>query len=266
MATPKDILASSNANRSGATDHRPVVGLTSRTMQVRSSNRARSVETMARTFLSAIEAAGGRAILIPNSEDPSLAEGYLDLVNAIVFTGGDDPHPGVFGEDPHPNVDVVDERRDRFEFMLARDAHARGLPTLGVCRGIQMMNIALGGDIYQDLVTQADAPICHAQKTMDDGPWHEVMIEPGSQLAALLGGGRRRVNSYHHQAVRRLGTGLTVSAKTTGDGLIEALEDPEKPYFIGVQWHPELWPDDHALFEGLIQAARDCMQSASKGR
>lgn len=253
------------AARPHRADGRPVIGLTARTMIVRSSRRERYVETLARTFVNAIETAGGRAILLPNSEDPALAEGYLDLVDGIVFTGGDDPHPGVFGEDPHPNVDVVDERRDRFEFALARDAHARGLPTLGVCRGIQMMNIALGGDIYQDLVTQAENPISHTQRTLDDAPWHDIEIEPGTRLAEVLGSGRRRVNSYHHQAVRRLGTGLVASARTA-DGLVEALEDPEKPYFLGVQWHPELWADDHGLFEALIRSARPGMQSASNGR
>ncbi|MDH3590473.1 MAG: gamma-glutamyl-gamma-aminobutyrate hydrolase family protein [Planctomycetota bacterium] len=246
-----------------ATTDTPVIGLTARTMRVRSSNRLRAVEAVGRTFVDALEAAGARAVLLPNSSVPARAAGYLDLVHGVVLTGGDDPHPSLFGEAPHPKVETIDERRDRFEVALIREAHTRGLPTLGVCRGAQMMNVALGGDIFQDIPSQTDSTVGHVQRTLDDRPWHDVDIEVGSRLATLLGAGVRRVNSYHHQACRRVGKGLAVAAKTCGDGLIEALEDPQMPYFIGVQWHPELEPDESAIWTGLVQAARDRLHSAS---
>ena len=245
---------------------RPVVGLTSRTMQLAGTGKTRATETVTRSYVEAVERAGALAVLLPNAE-PARAPAYLDLIDGLLLTGGDDPHPRHFGEEPHPLIEAVDDRRDWFELAMVRAAHERGLPVLGLCRGVQMMNIALGGDIYQDIGSQTETTVRHVQTRLDDGPWHEVEIDPGSRLAALLGGGRRPVNSFHHQSCRRLADGLRVSATAVGDGLIEAVEDPERDFFLGVQWHPELAGEAaDPLFAAFFEAAREWAAAASKER
>ena len=228
------------------------------------------METVPRAYTEALEGAGALPVLLPNADDPALAETYLDLIDGLLLSGGDDPHPRHFGEEPHPNLEMVDERRDLFEIALARGARRRGLPVFGICRGIQLLNIAAGGDIYQDLVTQSDSQIRHVQRTVADGPWHEVEITPGSRLAEITGEERLAVNSFHHQACRRPGAGLQVVARS-GDGLIEALEEPNTPFCLGVQWHPELAQNEprsasRALFAAFANAASAVASEASKKR
>ena len=250
---------------------RPVVGLTARTLTLRSSHKDRPAETVARAYVEALEQAGARPLLLPNVSDAAAAAAYLDLLDGLVLTGGDDPHPRFFGEDPHPRIERVDARRDAFEIALVKEARARLMPVLGICRGVQIMNIALGGDIYQDVVSQTDSGVCHNQQTTDDGPWHDVEVSPGSVLARYLGAGPLAVNSFHHQACRRMGRGLEATATTMGDGLVEAVEDPSLPFFVGVQWHPEIgFLEDQeparALFKGFVEAAREAAGAASKSR
>jgi len=241
----------------------PVIGLTSRTLALEAARKTRPTETVSRSYVEAIEGAGGLAVLLPNA-GPAEAERYLDLLDGILLTGGDDPHPRVFGEEPHPRIELVDERRDGFEIALVRGARERGTPILGLCRGVQMLNIACGGDIYQDIASQTDSKLQHAQRRLDDGPWHEIEIRGGTRLARILGAGRRRVNSFHHQACRRPGEGLEITAVAAGDGLTEALEDPRHPFLLGVQWHPELAPDEKKLFEAFVEAAGEQARTASK--
>jgi putative glutamine amidotransferase len=132
------------------------------------------------------------------------------------------------------------------------------------------MNVALGGDLYQDVPSQAESAVGHAQKTLREGAWHEIDIRPGTRLAEILRDTRVAVNSYHHQACRRVAPGLTVTA-TTSDGLVEALEDPGHPFFLAVQWHPEVLEGGEAvstkrLFAAFVAAAREFRQLSSKGR
>lgn len=243
-----------------------IVGLTSRALRLRAAGRERPVETVARAYVEALEAEGALAVLLPSPAAPERAEEYAARLDGIVLTGGDDPHPHLFGEEAHPGIERVDSRRDRFEVALVRAARRRGLPLFGICRGVQLLNIALGGDIYQDIEAQAGASICHSQRTLADGPWHEIEIAAGSRLAGYLGARRLAVNSYHHQACRRPGEGLVVSATAVGDGMVEALEDPSHPFFLGVQWHPEIGPDEagRSLFSGFVQAAREAADASSK--
>lgn len=250
---------------------RPVIGLTSRTLPLKAAQKTRLAETVARAYLAPLEAAGALPVLLPNCDDAGLAEAYLDLVDGLLLTGGDDPHPRAFGEAPHPRIDVVDERRDRFELALVPAARARGLPVFGICRGVQLMNVALGGDIFQDVPSQTESSVSHAQKTIDDGPWHDVEVAADSRLAAIVGAGVHRVNSFHHQACRRLGNGLSAAATAVGDGLVEAVEDPARVFFLGVQWHPEIGPGGpekagRALFQAFVEAARETATASSKGR
>jgi len=225
---------------------------------------------MARVFADILEQVGVLPVMLPNLADPDLAEAYLPGLDGVVLTGGDDPHPEAFGEAPHRRIETVDRRRDRFEFALVKAAHAGGWPVLGICRGVQVMNIALGGDIWQDIASQTPSTVCHNQKTMDEGPWHTVEIRPGTLLHRLLGTERADVNSYHHQACRRPGEGLVASAVCAGDGMVEAVEDPQADFFLGVQWHPEsVGLDDPVakrLFEGFAAAAGRWAAAASKDR
>jgi putative glutamine amidotransferase len=249
----------------------PVIGLTAWTRALRAAAKDRSVDTVPRAYVTALEAAGAVPVLLPTPGDPSRVAPYLRLVDGVLLTGGDDVHPRHFGEPPHPKIDLVDERRDAFEIALVRAARDAGVPVFGVCRGVQLMNVALGGDIFQDIPSQTESPVCHVQRTLDDGPWHEVDVAPGSLLGRLFGGGRAMVNSFHHQACRRLGEGLAACARTVGDGLIEAVEDPSAVFFLGVQWHAELAAaagdaPSQALFAGFVAAARDSGAGASNLR
>jgi putative glutamine amidotransferase len=244
----------------------PVIGLTSRTLRLRAAAKDRPVETVARAYVDALEAEGALCVLLPNPAETARAAEYAALLDGIVLTGGDDPHAHLFGEEPHPKIERVDLRRDRFEIALVRAARERELPLLGICRGVQLLNIALGGDIYQDIEAQTDSSVCHSQHTLGDEAWHEVEIPEGSRLAGYLGQRRLAVNSFHHQACRRPGKGLSVAATAVGDGLVEALEDPEHAFFLGVQWHPEIGPDaaSRGLFAGFVQAAREAASASSK--
>jgi putative glutamine amidotransferase len=237
----------------------PVIGLTSRTLPFPANKKQRPTETVTRTYVEAVERAGGLCMMIPNL-DVSRAAAYLDRIDALLLTGGDDPDPELFGEEPHPNIEMVDSRRDLFEVSLVRGAVERAMPVFGICRGAQLLNIALGGDIYQDIGSQTESSLQHTQRRLDDGPWHEIDVEPNSRLGSLLEGsltGRSmRVNSFHHQACRRAGDGLTVCARAR-DGLPEALEMGDHPFFLGVQWHPELGGNgSEALFSAFIKAAQ----------
>ncbi|MHC4341988.1 MAG: gamma-glutamyl-gamma-aminobutyrate hydrolase family protein [Planctomycetota bacterium] len=243
---------------------KPVVGLTARTLPLQAARKMRPTETVARSYIEPLEAEGALVLLLPNGE-PERAEDYLALLDGLLLTGGDDPHAHLFGEEPHPSIEMVDGRRDRFEIALVRAARASGIPVLGLCRGIQLMNIALGGDIYQDIGDQTGSQVRHSQTRVDDGPWHKITVEPESVLGGILGGGERTVNSFHHQACRRLGEGLVASAKSPQDGLIEAMEDPSEAFFVGVQWHPELSPEaDGPLFRAFVEAASRKRAAASK--
>ena len=233
----------------------PVIGLTSRTLPMQAARQTRPTETVARSYIEPLEACGALPLLIPNA-DPARADAYLDRIDGLLLTGGDDPHPHLFGEEPHPAVELVDERRDRFEIELCKTARAREMPVFGICRGVQILNIALGGDIYQDIPAQTESNVRHAQTRLDDGPWHRVEISAKSRLAQVLGTAEFAVNSFHHQACRKLGVGLTVCATSPQDGLIEALEVAGLPFFLGVQWHPELaGAQREPLFEEFVRVA-----------
>lgn len=251
-------------------DTRPLIGLSAWTRLVRSGQKERPNETAPRGYMEGVEGAQGLPVLLPNSADPSRAPSYVERIDGLLLTGGDDVHPRLYGEAPHPRLDLVDERRDAFEIALVRAARERGLPVLGICRGIQVMNVALGGDLYQDLPSQADSDVGHSQKTLDEGPWHDVEIRRGTRLAEILGEAKTAVNSYHHQACRRVAQGLSVSA-TAPDGIVEAFEDPGQPFFLAVQWHPEALEGGAAatsrrLFAAFVEAAREFRLLASKVR
>ena len=210
-------------------------------------------------YTEALARVGGIPLLLPfvgQEEIPYLLEG----LEGIILSGGGDPDPSLYGEEPRPGLGEVEPARDLFELTLVSQALKKGLPLLAVCRGMQLLNVALGGSLIQDLASEEDSFIKHRQQAPDWYPGHGLQIEEESLLFKLLGKRRIRVNSFHHQAVKRTGEGLEVTAISPADGVIEAVEGKEHPFLLGVQWHPELMWQRHQssllLFQGLVKAAR----------
>lgn len=231
---------------------RPRIGLTL------DADAAHARYELRASYVDAVLAAGGLPILLPHV--PEAAGAYLALVEGLVVTGGAfDVPPELYGEARRKECGPCKPERTAFERDLLEAALAARLPVLGVCGGMQLLNVVRGGTLYQDLV--ADAGLGgHEQPAPKDVPSHAVAVVPGTQLAALVGGGTLRVNSTHHQAVREPGAGVLVSGRAP-DGVVEAIELPDLPFAVGVQWHPEavLRHDARqaALYRGLVAAARD---------
>jgi putative glutamine amidotransferase len=214
-------------------------------------------------YVRAVETAGGLPLVLApgDPKDASaLAAAYLDRVGALVLSGGADVDPALYGEARHETVTRVFPERDAFELALVKDALERDMPVLAICRGHQLLNVAAGGTLFQDIASQVDAAAVHDP---DQERWercHEVAVVPGTRLARILGSERVAVNSFHHQAVKDLGRGLVLSARGCDDDVIEAMEMPDQRFVIGVQWHPESFWDRPAgfqpLFEALVDAAR----------
>lgn len=209
-------------------------------------------EEKLRPYLDRLAAAGATYEVLPWSGDPARD---ATRFAALVLCGGDDVDARRWGEPNHPTVELVPAARDEYEIALVRAARAAGTPILGVCRGEQVINVALGGTLVQHV---PDVP---GAGTHGGGATHDVRIEPGTRLASISGLSTAAVNSFHHQAVGRLAPGLRVSARAP-DGIVEGVEpeDPAAPFLVGVQWHPERDGNPAALaaglFEALVAAAR----------
>ncbi|HME07221.1 MAG TPA: gamma-glutamyl-gamma-aminobutyrate hydrolase family protein [Bryobacteraceae bacterium] len=179
----------------------------------------------------------------------------MEAFSGLILTGGSDVDPALYGEERHPKTEPSDGERDREEIRLLNEAMARDLPVLAICRGLQLMNVALGGTLTQHL----DPPDRHrVKRPPKSAPVHEIKIEPGTLLASIAGTECWQVNSRHHQAVKKLGAGLRTSATDPMDGTVEAIERPDKAFVLGVQWHPEnlvfTQPDQLKLFLRLGEA------------
>lgn len=215
---------------------------------------------LGRFYTAAVEAAGGLPLLLPYPLPDSGMDRLLDLVDGLLLSGGGDVDPVYFGEEPVPGCGKITPERDDFELALTRRALSAGLPVLGICRGAQVLNIAAGGDIYQDIVTQVPGCLKHSQKAPRWCATHGIMVEGGTRLARILGSGSLRVNSFHHQAIRRPAPGFVVSARAK-DGIIEAIESIGPAFALGVQWHPEaMWERNKgslALFTALVEAGKN---------
>jgi putative glutamine amidotransferase len=213
-------------------------------------------------YLAAVERAGGTPILLTPAHGEEALSDLLSLCDGLLLTGGEDVDPARYGEPPHPALDTVSTERDEMELRLIREAMERGIPVLAVCRGIQILNVAFGGSLVQDLPSQRPDGLRHVQEAPITARWHDVRVEPGSRLAQLVGAERLPVNSYHHQAVNRLGAGLRPVA-WADDGLVEGVEAADGRWVVGVQWHPERGdpdaPDDdpdRRLLREFVEEAR----------
>jgi putative glutamine amidotransferase len=219
-----------------------------------------------KNYVEAVEAAGGEALALTGGEQSP--DTILDQLEGLVLTGGKDIDPETYGQTTHADLGVdVDSARDALELPLTRRALDRDLPVLGICRGIQVMNVAAGGTLHQDIVLAGHAQGSHNQREAsprppDDAGVHEVAITPGSRLAGIVGAVQIGVNTFHHQVIDRLAPQFTVVARSVepeGAGVIEAVEVRGRAFALGVQWHPErMWkaaPACARLFQALVEAA-----------
>lgn len=208
----------------------------------------------------AVAAAGGAPLLIPCSREEALLEGFLQAVDGLIFSGsGADLDPRHYGEDPLPGLGRGNPERLDSELELARRALAGSLPLLGICGGLQTLNVAAGGTLYQDIPSQLPDALQHKPGGSPSKPSHPVSVEEASLLEAILGTRAVEVNSTHHQAVKEAARGFRVTAEAP-DGVVEALEGPAGRFCLGVQWHPEYMAgwcrQSRAIFEALVAAAR----------
>jgi putative glutamine amidotransferase len=240
---------------------RPLIGITTGLRKVRASVGEEPAHVLWPNYAAMVRAAGGIPVaLVPG--DPAEAEEILGRLDGLVFTGGGDVDPSLYGGSLRPRVYGIDRARDEFEVALAKAAEAVNLPTLCICRGMQLMNVALGGTLIEDLADDDPSRLAHwvDGEGLPQDAEHEVAVDPGSTVAKALGTDNLVVNSIHHQAVRTCAPGLIVTG-TAPDGVIEAVEpaDPEWPMWA-VQWHPEVLGESHdpsvRLFKALIDAAR----------
>ena len=219
-------------------------------------------------YLDAVARAGGIPLLLTPQHAPEARAALWARASGLLLTGGGDIDPARFDEAPHATSADVSAARDDLEIDLARRALAEGVPLLAVCRGIQVLNVALGGSLYQDIPTEPGSPIAHSQAEPRTQPTHAVKVQPGSRLGDVLGRLDVDVNSMHHQAIRRPGEGLRVVA-WAADGIVEGAEVPGHPFALAVQWHPEemIAHDASArnLFTALVSAAT-AYRGTSTGR
>jgi len=237
---------------------RPVIGITSYAQEASWGVWKLPAVLIPLAYVDSIERAGGRAVVIPPAEDD--IEVTLDALDGIVFSGGADVDPVHYGADPHPETDTPQTRRDAGEMALLRAALERDLPTLAICRGFQLLNVARGGDLIQHLPEQIGNDV-HKQ-VPGEFAVHPVEVKEGSVLEAIVGSTPGEVTSHHHQALGRVGDGLVESA-WAADGTLEGVEDPSSRFLVGVQWHPEA-SEDAALFEALVEQAREYREARTK--
>jgi len=212
------------------------------------------------TYVDSLRRAGAIPVLIP--PQPENAADVVGDLDGLLLAGGDDCDPAAYGEPRHPTVEPMDPRRQDNDLSLARVARDRGIPTLGICLGVQVMNVAAGGTLIQHIESDID----HASEPSDRHR-HDVAIDGGTRLARILGERELEVNSSHHQAIKEIGDGLRVSAHAP-DGIVEGLEDPRHPFYLGVQWHPEDMSGEtsaSAIFGAFVEAARKYSESKRRG-
>ena len=229
---------------------KPLIGITTYVTPAKWSYWELEAALIPVDYVRAVERAGGRALLVPPSEEG--VEETLEALDGLLFSGGSDLDPGLYDQEPHGETFGIHEARDRAELALLKAALERDMPVLAICRGSQVLNVARGGDLVQHLPDViGDEKHKHTPGTFAD---HDVTLEEGTRLGSLLGD-RAPVKSHHHQGIGRIGEGLRVAAHAE-DGTVEAVEDPDRRFAVGVLWHPEAG-EDARLFEELVREAAE---------
>jgi len=233
---------------------KPIIGITSYEEDLKGHHNLNS------NYINAVFDAGGIPVIIPIIRDEKDFDAYLDKLDGLIFSGGIDISPLNYDENPLKEINRMSSVRDKYEFGLFKKAYERKLPILGICRGCQLMNVSLGGKLYQDINTQVPEAFGHSPKSMpSDEIFHAINIKEDSKFYNFFEKERIFVNSYHHQAIKKLGDNLKVAA-LSDDGIIEAIEATDDRFMIGVQFHPEGLQRRHTeflkIFEALIEAAK----------
>jgi putative glutamine amidotransferase len=213
---------------------KPVIGITCSN----DSSYGRNTNLINYTYVNAVFKSGGTPVIIPIIKDERDAEAYLDILDGIIFSGGGDVSPLYFNEEPVKEVECIDFDRDASEITLFNKAYEKGIPIFGICRGAQLLNIALSGDIYQDIYTQVQNVHGHTCGQNVQEGYHTINIIEDSIMYEIFKKDKLVVNSQHHQAIRKLGKNLRVTARSK-DGIIEAIEATDDKFILGVQFHPE---------------------------
>lgn len=236
---------------------KPLIGITT----FRSLKNQLPYLSLGEAYVKAVSTAGGLPLLIPLGMAGEDLHSLIERLDGIVFSGGGDMDPACYGGLSHESVHEVDQDRDRVELDLYNDVIDHQVPFLGICRGFQVLNVALGGTLYEDIVDQHDGAILHSY--YPDYPRnflaHEVQVREGSRLFGILGKPLIAVNSLHHQGLRKMAPTLQVTA-TAPDGIVEGVELPGHPFGMAVQWHPEALQEHEpmrAIFQALVQAAQE---------
>jgi putative glutamine amidotransferase len=229
---------------------KPVIGITTYVEDAQWGHWQLEAALIPYDYVRGLERAGARVLLVPPDDDG--VEETLDALDGLLLSGGNDLDPESYGAEQHPETNGTKPERDRGELALLEAALERDMPVLAVCRGLQVLNVARGGDLVQHLPEQVGHEEHRAVKGVFSD--HGVKVDDASRLGAVLGGDVPAVKSHHHQGLGRVGTGLRETA-WADDGTVEAVEDPDKRFAVGVLWHPEAG-DDAKLFEALVAEAR----------
>jgi putative glutamine amidotransferase len=232
----------------------PLIGICTAVERAQYGAWDADVFLLQRTYVDAVQRAGGVAIMLP--PDPAVdPDRLLDVIDGLILAGGRDVDPATYGAEPHPETDEPVTERDDFEIRLARRALERDIPLLGICRGMQLMNVARGGTLVQDLPEHVGHEDHRRSLGTFDGNDHPVHLTEGSLAVHAAGEVRHGTLSHHHQGIDRVGDGFTVTGWADDDELPEAMEDPALRFALGVQWHPEADPDSQVV-AALVEAAR----------
>lgn len=248
--------------------NKPVIGVT---LFRREKNKSNSkYGTINCNYVKAVVDAGGLPLLIPIVNQPQDIKHYMSLIDGLLLSGGQDISPELYNEEAIAELGKVDPARDNWELKLFKAAYRKKLPILGICRGMQLINVGLGGSLYQDIYSQYKDSLQHTSKQDESCAYHKILIEAGSQLEEILCClDSLYVNSYHHQAIKEIGNNLKIVAKSD-EGVIEAVEakaeNSDQRFLIGVQWHPEdlAGVDDNSLTNNCFQQLFKALISAAK--
>jgi putative glutamine amidotransferase len=238
----------------------PIIGISSSLSVIESGSfLGRERAFVVYDYIQAVVLAGGVPIILPIVDSEEQIATQVQLIDGLLLSGGQDVSPSYYGENPEPALGAVLHERDAHELSLVKIAHQSNKPIFGICRGIQLLNVAFGGTLYQDIASHHVESLQHAQKSRPEAAIHSVNIVEGSLLHRLVGSSLIETNSFHHQVVKTVAPGFTVTAKTD-DQLIEAMERDGDRFTLGVQWHPELMHKHHPtmqkLFDGFVDASR----------
>lgn len=243
--------------------NQPIIGITTNLYPIETGCfKGRDRIGINHDYIQAIEKASGVPLVLPIVRSKIAIQRQAELIDGLILSGGDDVSPLYYGEEPHSHLDTFCPERDHHELELIRAVFQLGKPIFGICRGLQLLNVAFGGTLHQDIPQALPQSLQHTQKARPDDATHTVDLMPGTFLHRLFGETQLLTNSFHHQAIKEIAPQFTINAYTK-DGLIEGFEREEPSFILGVQWHPETMiikhPQMQKLFDALIQAVRRSM-------